>query len=226
MFGLDGNTTPSDCKKLIDMMAPKIKLLLVDDHVMVRMGLVTLLSDEPDLEVVGQARTGSEAESLFHELQPDVTLMDGILPDTHGTEVIRNILARHPSAAIIVMSINETEEDIRIAMNAGARGYVPKSHDQEIILQAIRAVAAGNVFLPRELELRLAERNQLVSLSHREIQVLTLIAQGKANKQISVELGLSGNTVKTHIARIFAKLDASDRTQAVTIAIQRGLVKL
>lgn len=208
------------------MIPPKIRLLLVDDHVMVRMGLVTLLSDETDLEVVGQARNGSEAESLFKELRPDVTLMDGILPDQHGTEVVRSILARYPSAAIIVMSINETAEDVHIAMNAGARGYVPKSHDQEIILQAIRAVAAGNVFLPRELELRLAERNQLVSLSHREIQVLTLIAQGKANKQISGELGLSSNTVKTHIARIFAKLDASDRTQAVTIAIQRGLVKL
>jgi two-component system, NarL family, response regulator len=207
------------------MTPPRIRLLIVDDHVMVRMGLVTLLSDEPDLEVVGQARNGSEAESMFEDLQPDVTLMDGILPDTHGTEVIRNILARHPAAAIIVMSINETAEDIRIAMDAGARGYVPKSHDQEVIVQAIRAVAAGDVFLPRELELRLAERNQLVSLSHREIEILNLIAQGKANKQISGELGLSGNTVKTHIARIFSKLDAPDRTRAVTIAIQRGLVK-
>jgi len=208
------------------MIPPKIRLLLVDDHVMVRMGLVTLLSDEPDLEVVAQARTGSEAESLFKELRPDVTLMDGILPDTHGTEVIRHILAHHPSAAIIVMSINETAEDIRIAMNAGARGYVPKSHDQQIILQAIRSVATGAIFLPRELELRLAGGNQFVSLSHREIQVLNLIAQGKANKEISSELRLSANTVKTHIARIFAKLEAPDRTRAVTIAIQRGLVKL
>lgn len=208
------------------MKKPNIRILVVDDHVMVRIGLGTLLSDEPDFEVVGQARNGLEAVAMFEELRPDLTLIDGMLPDLHGTEVIRRIIALHPRAAFIVMSINETAEDIHLAMNAGARGYVPKSYDQDVIIRAIRGVAAGAIFLPTEIALRLGERNLAVGLSHREIEVLGLIARGKANKEIAGDLKLSGNTVKTHIARILDKLGAPDRTRAVTIAIQRGLLKL
>jgi len=203
-----------------------LKILVVDDHVMVRIGLVTLLSDEPDFEVVGQARTGAEAESMFLSLAPDVTLMDGVLPDLHGTEVIRRILAQDPHAAIIVISINETEEDIHLAMSAGARGYVPKSFDQDVIIRAIQTVGDGGVFLPPELAARLNNRTLSVHLSHREIEVLGLIADGRANKEIAGMLSLSENTVKTHIARILAKLEAPDRTRAVTMAIQRGLIKI
>lgn len=208
------------------MKEKRIRILLVDDHVMVRMGLVSLLADEPDFEVVGQARNGVEAEALFADQRPDVTLMDGILPDLHGTEVVRRILERHPSAAMIMISINETAEDVHLAMSAGARGYVPKSYDQDVIIRAIRVVAAGGRFLPPELELQLRERNATVTLSHRELEVLSLIATGKANKEIADELKLSGNTVKTHIARILDKLEAPDRTRAVTMAIQRGLLRL
>jgi DNA-binding NarL/FixJ family response regulator len=208
------------------MKPPKIRVLVVDDHVMVRIGLGTLLSDEPDFEVVGQARNGAEAVAMFEELRPDITLIDGVLPDLHGTEVIRKIIAHHPHAAFIVMSINETAEDIHLAMNAGARGYVPKSYEQDVIIRAIREVSAGASFLPPEIALRLGERNLSVSLSHREIEVLNLIARGRANKEIAEDLKLSENTVKTHIARILDKLGAPDRTRAVTIAIQRGLLKL
>jgi two-component system, NarL family, response regulator len=208
------------------MKTPKIRVLVVDDHVMVRIGLGTLLSDEPDFEVVGQARNGAEAVAMFEELRPDITLIDGVLPDLHGTEVIREIIAHHPRAAFIVMSINETAEDIHLAMNAGARGYVPKSYDQDVIIRAIREVSAGASFLPPEIALRLGERSLSVSLSHREIEVLNLIARGRANKEIAEDLKLSENTVKTHIARILDKLGAPDRTRAVTIAIQRGLLKL
>ncbi|MEI7909796.1 MAG: response regulator transcription factor [Verrucomicrobiota bacterium] len=208
------------------MTKERIRILLVDDHVMVRMGLISLLADEPDFEVVGQARNGAEAEELFADQQPDVTLMDGILPDLHGTEVVRRILEQHPSAAMIMVSINETAEDVHLAMSAGARGYVPKSYDQDVIIRAIRVVAAGGRFLPPELELRLRERCATVSLSHRELEVLSLIAKGKANKEVADELKLSGNTVKTHIARILDKLGAPDRTRAVTMAIQRGLLRL
>lgn len=208
------------------MKEKRIRILLVDDHVMVRMGLVSLLADEPDFEVVGQARNGVEAEALFADQRPDVTLMDGILPDLHGTEVVRRILERHPSAAMIMISINETAEDVHLAMSAGARGYVPKSYDQDVIIRAIRVVAAGGRFLPPELELRLRERNATVTLSHRELEVLRLIAKGNANKEIADELKLSGNTVKTHIARILDKLEAPDRTRAVTMAIERGLLRL
>lgn len=202
----------------------RLRILVVDDHVMVRIGLVTLLSDEADFEVVGQARMAAEAETMFDQLRPDITLMDGALPDMHGSEVIRRILSRHPDSAIIAISIKETAEDVYLAMNSGAKGYVPKSYDQDVIIRAIREVAAGRTFLPRELELRLEERNSAAGLSHREIEVLELIARGKANKEIANHLALSENTVKTHIARILVKLDAPDRTRAVTIAIQRGLL--
>lgn len=208
------------------MKAKPIRILIVDDHVMVRMGLASLLADEADFEVVGQARNGAEAEALFAQRQPDITLMDGMLPDVHGTEVVRRILHHHPAAAIIMISINETDEDIRLAIRAGARGYVPKSHDQDVILRAIRTVVAGGRFLPPEIEVRLRERDHTVSLSHRELEVLGLIAKGRANKEIADDLKLSHNTVKTHIARILEKLGACDRTRAVTIAIQRGLLRL
>lgn len=209
-------------------MNPKrpLRILVVDDHVMVRIGLVTLLSDEPDFEVVGQARTGAEAESMYLGLQPDVTLMDGVLPDLHGTEVMRRILAQDAHARIIVISINETEEDVHLAMSAGARGYVPKSFDQDVIVRAIQAVGRGETFLPPEIAAKLESRTLSVHLSHREIEVLGLIADGKANKEIAGLLNLSENTVKTHIARILAKLDAPDRTRAVTMALQRGVIKL
>jgi two-component system, NarL family, response regulator len=203
-----------------------IRVLIVDDHVMVRMGLASLLSDEPDIEVVGQARDAAEGIALFEALQPTVTLMDGMLPDMHGTAAVRHIVSRQPLARIILVSIHESPEDIHSAMCAGARGYVPKSAEQGLILQAIRSVAAGNRFLPPELARRLADRNASVGLSHRETEILRLVAKGKGNKEIAAELGLSGNTVKSHIAHIFAKLNAPDRTRAVTIAIELGLIRL
>lgn len=203
-----------------------LRILIVDDHVMVRLGLVTLIADEPGLVVAGQARNGAEACRLFEELLPDLVLLDGNLPDMHGTEVTRCLLSKHPDARIVIISINETPEDIHLALEAGAKGYVPKSHDQDVIVQAVREVGKGNVFLPGDLALRLSGRMLSTTLSHREIEVLGLIAKGKANKEIADGLGLSANTVKTHIVRILGKLNAPDRTRAVTIAIERGLLRL
>ncbi|WP_414660943.1 response regulator [Horticoccus sp. 23ND18S-11] len=207
------------------MKTPRIRILVVDDHFMIRLGLIGAFAAERDLELVGEARNGAEAIEAFAKLSPDVTLMDGILPDLHGVEVTRRILQRHPAARIIVVSINETAEDVHRAMEAGAWGYVPKSGEKDTIVEAIRAVAGGARFLPPELARRLAERNTQVSLSARELEVLRLIAQGKANKQIAAELVLSEATIKTHIAHILAKLDAPDRTRAVTVAMERGLLR-
>jgi DNA-binding NarL/FixJ family response regulator len=203
-----------------------IRILLVDDHFMVRLGLAGALAGEPDIEVIGEASDGAEAIARFDKLLPDVTLMDGILPDIHGIEVTRRILARHPGARILHVSINDTGEDIHHALEAGACGYIPKSSEKRMIVAAIRAVAAGRHFLPPELSRRLAERELRPLLSTREAEVLQLIARGFANKQIAAELGVGEATVKTHVAHLLEKLGVADRTRAVTLAIERGLLRM
>jgi two-component system NarL family response regulator len=208
------------------MKQSRIRILVVDDHFMVRLGWIGAFEGVPDMVVAGEARNGAEALTEFERLKPDVTLMDGILPDMHGVEVIRRILAKHPAGRVIVVSINETAEDVHRAMEAGASGYIPKSVEKDVIVRAIRAVAAGERFIPPHLAKRLAERNLHATLSSREVEVLNLIARGKANKEIADQLGLSMPTVKTHIAHILGKLDAPDRTRAVTIAMERGLLRM
>ena len=207
------------------MKSSLIRILVVDDHFMVRLGLVSALAREPDFEIVGEAANARQALDLFEKLEPDVVLMDGMLPDMHGVEVTRRIVAAHPKARVILISINETAEDIHRAMEAGASGYLPKSSEQSGMHQAIRAVAAGVRFLPPELESKLAERDLYAPLSEREIQVLQLVSQGMANKEIADALGVGEGTIKTHLKHLFAKLGAPDRTRAVTLAIERGLLR-
>jgi DNA-binding NarL/FixJ family response regulator len=202
-----------------------IRLLIVDDHVMIRLGLAALMADEPDIEIVGEACNGAEAIELFDRLLPDVTLMDGILPDIHGVDATRAILERHPHARIILVSINESAEDIHRAIEAGVAGYVPKSQNQDVIVRAIRAVASGERSLEPELARRLAARTATNALSQRELEVLRLVAEGMVNKQIGLELGLSENTVKTHIARIMGKLGVHDRTSLAMRAVALGLLR-
>lgn len=203
-----------------------IRILVVDDHFMVRLGLIGAISTESDINVVGEAADGAEALALFAELRPDVTLMDGILPDIHGVEITRKILESFPDARIIVVSINDTAEDIHRALQAGAWGYIPKSCEKNAIVRAIRAVAAGERYLAPELTRKLAERNLQPLLSSRETEVLRLIAKGMANKQIASELAIGEPTVKSHVAHILDKLGAPDRTRAVTLAMERGLLRM
>lgn len=202
-----------------------IRLLIVDDHVMIRLGLTTLMCDEPDISVVGEACCGSEAIALFDALQPDVTIMDGILPDSHGVEITRQILEKHPHARIIIVSINESAEDIHRAMEAGAAGYITKSQSQDVIIRAIRSVATGSTYLEPELVRRLSARAATNSLSKREIDVLRLVAAGLVNKEIGTQLGLSENTIKTHLARIMLKLEVHDRTSLAMRALSLGLLR-
>jgi DNA-binding NarL/FixJ family response regulator len=202
-----------------------IRILVVDDHFMVRLGLVSAIAAEPDIEIVGEASNGAEAAAMFSELLPDVTLMDGILPDIHGVEVTRRILELHPEARIIVVSINDTAEDVHRALEAGAWGYIPKSCEKDAIVRAVRAVADGGRFVPPELSRKLAERNLQPLLSSRESEVLRLIAKGLANKQIAADLAVGEATVKTHVRHILEKLGAPDRTRAVTLAMERGLLR-
>lgn len=208
------------------MHSEPIRVLVVDDHFMVRLGLVGALSSEHDLMVVGEAATGAAAIDMFDQLRPDVTLMDGILPDIHGVEVARRIVARHPDARIIIVSINDSAADIQHALNAGAWSYVPKSCERLDIVRAIRAVASGERFMLPEIARKIAERSLQPLLSAREAEVLGLIAKGLANKQIAAELALGEATIKTHIRHILDKLGAPDRTRAVTLAIERGLIRI
>lgn len=203
-----------------------VRVLLVDDHFMIRMGLSSALGREPDIEVVGEACTGEEALAMFEQLKPDVTLMDGMLPDIHGVEVTARILANHPAARILVVSINNTAEDVHRAIEAGACGYLLKSSGKRQMIETIRAAAAGQTHLSPELKRKLEERNLYAALSSREIEVLRCIAHGKANKEIAGDLKLSELTVKAHISHILTKLGASDRTHAVTLALERGSLRL
>jgi DNA-binding NarL/FixJ family response regulator len=208
------------------MKHPRLRILIVDDHFMIRMGVVSALARERDMEVVGEARTGREAMTLFGKLRPDVTLMDGRLPDIHGVEVTRRIVADHPGARILMVSIDDTAEDIHRALEAGAMGCLAKASEKNDMVAAIRTVAAGERFLSAEFQLKLANRNLVVPLSERELEVLHLVARGKTNKAIAGELGMGDATVKTHLSHALSKLGAQDRTQAVTLAIQRGLLRL
>jgi two-component system NarL family response regulator len=206
-------------------MKKTIRLLIVDDHVMIRLGLAALMADEPDIKIIGQACNGTEAIALFDQLLPDVTVMDGMLPDIHGVDAIRQIRENHPHARIILVSINESAEDIHRAIEAGACGYVPKSQNQDVIVRAIRTVASGKRFLEPELARRLSARAATNSLSQRELDVLRLIAHGLVNKRVGAELGLSENTVKTHISRIMGKLEVHDRTSLAMKAVTLGLLR-
>ena len=208
------------------MKPDRIRILVVDDHFMVRLGLIGAISAEPDIEVVGEASCGGEALEMFGRLLPDITLMDGMLPDIHGVEVMRRILETHPDARVILVSINETAEDIHRAMQAGAWGYIPKSSEKDAIVHAIRTVAAGDQFLSQEFARRLTEREATPTLSPRETDVLRLIASGLANKEIATQLALSEATVKTHVRHILDKLGVPDRTRAATLAIERGLLRI
>lgn len=204
----------------------RIRVLVVDDHFMVRLGLIGAISTEPDIEVVGEAASGAEALALFLELKPDITLMDGILPDSHGVEITRKIIEENAEARVILVSINDTAEDIHRALQAGALGYIPKSCEKNAIVYAIRAVASGQRYLPPELSRKLAERNLQPLLSTREAEVLHLISKGLANKQIASELQVGEATVKSHVRHILEKLGVPDRTRAVTLAIERGLLRI
>ncbi|MBC7979209.1 MAG: response regulator transcription factor [Armatimonadetes bacterium] len=202
-----------------------IRILIVDDHFMVRVGIIGALSQETDMKVVGEARDGMTALQMFADLKPDVTLMDGILPDFHGIEVTRRIIADHPGARILLVSINDTGEDVYRAIEAGAAGYIPKSSEQTELLQAIRDVAAGFRYLPQDLARKLAIRRLTTPLSEREIEVLSLVAKGMGNKEIATSLGIAEGTIKTHLKHIISKLDARDRTSAVTLAQEQGILR-
>ncbi len=208
------------------MISNPIRILVVEDHHVVRQGLVALLSVVDDLEVVAQAADGAEALEKFATHQPDVTLVDLRLPRLSGVEVIQRVRAGHPNARFIVLTTYDGDEDIFRALQAGARAYLLKGMTADTLVSTIRSVHAGKSHIPPVIAQRLAERMSTEQLTPREQDVLEQIVRGKSNKEIGTALDISEATVKTHINNLLGKLGVEDRTQAVTAAVQRGLVQL
>lgn len=203
-----------------------IRIMLVDDHPVVRDGFGAMIGTEPDMTVVAQARSGEEALRLFRTERPDVTLMDLRMEGMNGVETIRAIRREFPQGRFIVLTTYDGDEDIYRALEAGAQAYLVKDMFCDEILAAIRAVHAGQRRIPAAVGTRLAERMTGLDLSDREHQVLELVAKGKSNKEVAGDLEITEATVKGHVTNILGKLGVTDRTQAVITALRRGIVHL
>ncbi len=207
-------------------MKSPIRILIVDDHAMVRFALAEAIQRIPDMSLVGEAENGDEAVSLYRNLRPDVVIMDFKLPDRNGDEVTAEIRAEFPDARVILLSIFENSESIWRATEAGASGYVSKAAKVAEVISAIREVAVGKPYFSQGLAEKLAERRQQENLNDRELAVLELVAAGYSNKEIVAALHMSTSAVKHHLQGIFTKLGVQDRTQATAVAFQRGIVHL
>ena len=207
-------------------MPERIRVMLVEDHQVVREGLAALLATDALVEVAGAVGDGAEAVAAFRRLKPDVTLMDLRLPKMGGVEAIRAIRAESPEARVIVLTTHDGDEDIFRALQAGARGYLLKGMPFEELLRAIQAVHSGKTRIPSPVAEKLAERVSGQELTARELGVLERIVAGRANKEIATDLHISEATVKSHVNSLLGKLGVADRTQAATVAIQRGFVHL
>lgn len=207
--------------------AEKIRVIVVDDHPLMRVGISAIINARTDMTVVAQAGTGEEAVALFQRHNPDITLMDLRLPGKlGGVEAIAAIRAKSPNARFIVVTTYDGDEDIHRALEAGARGYVIKGMPYQTLVDALQKVHAGGRFLPPPVARALASRPPHSQLSSRELEVLHLLVSGNSNKDIANLLGITEATVKSHVSTILMRLDVEDRTQAVVAALQRGLVHL
>jgi len=206
--------------------SPRIRVFVVEDHTVVRQGLIALLSSAPEIEVVGFAKDGREAADRYVTLMPDVTLIDLQMPVMSGVEAIQQIRRTVPAARFIVLTTFDGDEDIYRAMQAGARAYLLKGMDMEELVQAIQAVHAGRGRIPSVIAEKLAQRVSSDELSAREVEVLQRIVAGRANKEIATDLHITEATVKSHVNSLLAKLGASDRTHAAVLGLQRGIVHL
>lgn len=203
-----------------------ILVLCVDDHPLVRKGIASILATEPDMRLVAEAGSGREGVELFRLHRPDVTLMDLRMPDLDGVEASKAIREEFPDARIIALTSYDGDQDIYRALEAGVRGYLLKEMVHTEVLRAIRTVHAGKRLMPAEVAERISEYFPQIALTPREVEVLGFVAQGLANKEIADRLGTASGTIKMHIQNILAKLGASDRTHAVTIALRRGILHL
>ncbi len=203
-----------------------IRVLIVDDHSIVRQGLATIIDRDPEMTAIAQAEDGQQAIDLFREYQPDVTLMDLRMPQVSGVEAITAICAEFKPARIIVLTTYDGDEDIYRGLQAGAQGYLLKDAKPNELLNAIRMVHRGQKYIPPDVGAKLVQRMSNPELSDRELEVLRLMAQGMSNLDIGTALTIGESTVKSHVNRILSKLGVNDRTQAVIVAVKRGIVSL
>jgi len=202
------------------------KVLLVDDHALLRTGVANIINQEPDLNVIAEAANGQEGVEAFRTRRPDITLLDLRMPVMEGVEAVRQIRAIDPQAKVIVLTTYDADEDIARALHAGAKAYVLKDISADALVACIRDVLAGKTYLAPAAAAKLAERVTRIQLTPRELAALRLMADGKANKEIATDLGISERTVKTHLGHLFEKLGVTSRTEAVKVATRRGLVRL
>lgn len=206
-------------------MSPPIRILVVEDHPVVRHGIIAILSQAEDMEVIAEAENGLEAINQYETHQPDITLMDLRMPHLEGVEAIARIRAKTSTAQIIILTTYDTDEDIYRGLQAGARGYILKDTTATELIQAIRTVHGGKRYIPSEVALKLADRIDDSDLTERELEVLQLLSKGNSNQEIAAALTISEGTVKFHINNILSKLGVKDRTQAVIMAL-KGLARL
>jgi DNA-binding NarL/FixJ family response regulator len=206
--------------------AVRANVLVVDDHALLRTGVANIINLESNLRVIAEASNGLEAVEAFERYRPDVTLLDLRMPVMEGVEAVRQIRQRDPTAKVIVLTTYDTDEDISRALKAGAKAYVLKDISADRLIECIHDVLAGRTYLAPSAAAKLAEGVTRVQLTPRELATLRLIADGKSNKEIAGDLGISERTVKTHLGHLFEKLGVTSRTEAVKIATRRGLVRL
>jgi len=207
-------------------MPPAIRILIVDDHPVVRSGLTSMLSTKPDFEIVGAAPGGTEALAILEREKVDVVLLDLRMSGMSGLDVLRTLATRKGAPRTIILSTYEMDEEIYRAVQAGARGYLIKSISQNEIVEAITSVHDGKLYLPRHIALRLTERMNRPTLTPRELEILEMLAKGLTNKEIGKVFQISENTARNHVNSIIQKLEVSDRTEAATTALLRGIIQL
>ena len=202
-----------------------IKLMLIDDHRIMRIGLKSILRFSIDIKVVAEAESGQQAVALFGEVLPDVTLLDIRMPVMNGLETLKALLQKHPAAKIIMLTTSEMEEDVYASIQHGAKGYLLKDAAPKQIISAIRTVSDGDLAFPEHILNMIKCRSQQDNLSPRQLEVLELLVKGFTNKEIGIALGISYTSVKTHLEVIYKRLDVANRQEACSTAIQRGIVK-